>query len=108
MEREPDEPDELAYLNRDDALEIYAAVIGCTAAQAADHLRSRDGLEGALGRPSRWVSCGRPQRAAGPDEAGSVKLRPGFCGVLSHTRHEGESYRPIFAARDVADWIAVA
>jgi hypothetical protein len=47
---------EPVYLSLEDALEIYAAIIGATAAQAADHLRSRDALEGALGRPATYVT----------------------------------------------------
>jgi prophage maintenance system killer protein len=33
-------------------LEIWAAIFSLTTAQAADHLRSREALERALGRPS--------------------------------------------------------
>jgi death on curing protein len=52
-----DEHDEgdFVYLGVDDALEIYAAIFGLTVTQAADHLRSRDGLEGALGRPATYA-----------------------------------------------------
>lgn len=39
------------YLGLDDALELYGTIIGCTANQAADHLRDRGGLESALARP---------------------------------------------------------
>lgn len=42
---------EPVYLVLDDALELYGAIIGGTAEQAADHLRDRGGLAGALGRP---------------------------------------------------------
>ena len=56
MFAEGGEFDELVvYLDIDDALEIYAAIIESTAAQAADHLRSRDALEGALGRPASYA-----------------------------------------------------
>ena len=55
--------DELAYLDVEDALEIYAAIIGGTARQAADHLRSRDALEGALGRPSMHAHYEQADRA---------------------------------------------
>jgi death on curing protein len=48
-------PGELAYLGLDDALELYAAIIGGTAAQAADQLRDRGGLDGALGRPLSYA-----------------------------------------------------
>jgi death-on-curing protein len=47
-------PDEPVYLVFEDALEIHAAIINGTAAQALDQLRSRDGLEGALGRPASY------------------------------------------------------
>ncbi len=47
--------EEPVYLILEDALEIYAAIIGATAAQAADHLRSRDALEGALARPAQYA-----------------------------------------------------
>jgi hypothetical protein len=50
-----EEPDELVYLDLDDALEIYAAIIDATATQAPDHLRSRDALQGALGRPQSYA-----------------------------------------------------
>jgi death-on-curing family protein len=52
-----DEHDEgdFVYLGVDDALEIYAAIFGLTVTQAADHLRSRDALEGALGRPAAYA-----------------------------------------------------
>jgi death-on-curing family protein len=52
-----DERDEgdFVYLGVDDALEIYAAIFGLTVTQAADHLRSRDALEGALGRPAAYA-----------------------------------------------------
>ncbi len=43
------------YLELSDALELYAAIIGGTPAQAADQLRDRAGLEGALGRPRSYA-----------------------------------------------------
>jgi death-on-curing protein len=46
---------EPVYLQLEDILEFYAAIIGGTAAQAADHLRDRAGLESALGRPARYA-----------------------------------------------------
>jgi death-on-curing protein len=45
----------VAYLELDDAVELYAAIIGGTAAQAEDHLRNRAGLEGALARPETYA-----------------------------------------------------
>lgn len=43
---------ELVYLELDDAMELYGAIVGCTPTQAADHLRNRAGLESALARPA--------------------------------------------------------
>jgi hypothetical protein len=45
----------VAYLELEDALELYAAIIGGTAAQAEDHLRNRSGLESALARPETYA-----------------------------------------------------
>ncbi len=42
---------EWVYLDVDDALALYAAIVGGTDQQAADQLRDRGGLLGALGRP---------------------------------------------------------
>lgn len=47
--------DEPVYLELVDALELYAAIIDGTPAQAADQLRDRAGLEGALGRPRNYA-----------------------------------------------------
>lgn len=47
--------DEPIYLLPEDALELYAAIIDATPAQAADHLRNRPGLEGALARPATYA-----------------------------------------------------
>lgn len=49
METPADEP---LYLQLKDILELYAAIIGGTLGQAADQLRNRAGLEGALARPA--------------------------------------------------------
>ncbi len=43
------------YLELSDALELYAAIIASTPAQAADQLRDQAGLEGALGRPRSYA-----------------------------------------------------
>jgi hypothetical protein len=43
------------YLSLGDALQIYAAIFKLNAEQAADHLRSQDALEGALGRPASYA-----------------------------------------------------
>jgi death-on-curing family protein len=43
------------YLTLEDVLELYVLIIGATAAEAADHLRNRDGLESALARPATYA-----------------------------------------------------
>lgn len=47
----PDDDRELVYLTLDDALELYAAIIDRTTAEAAKLLRARSTLESALARP---------------------------------------------------------
>ncbi|HEX3804171.1 MAG TPA: type II toxin-antitoxin system death-on-curing family toxin [Solirubrobacteraceae bacterium] len=54
MSDEQDEGD-FVYLSVDDALEIYAAIFDLTTVQAEDHLRSREALEGALGRSATYA-----------------------------------------------------
>jgi death-on-curing protein len=46
---------EATYLDLADALELYAAIIRGTPAQAADQLRDLGGLESALGRPHNYA-----------------------------------------------------
>lgn len=55
MDDESGTVEEPVYLILEDALEIYAAIIDATASQAADHLRTRDALEGALARPAHYA-----------------------------------------------------
>jgi len=43
------------YLELADALELYAAIIGGTPAQAADQLRDQGALKSALGRPRTYA-----------------------------------------------------
>jgi death-on-curing protein len=50
-----DPPEDVVYLNVDDALEVFGAIIGGTATQAADQLRDRAALEGALARPINYA-----------------------------------------------------
>jgi death-on-curing protein len=40
------------YLNAEDVLHLYGAIVGCTAEQASDHLRDHSGLESAMKRPA--------------------------------------------------------
>ncbi len=46
-----DPPESVVYLDVDDALEIFGAIIGGTATEAAGQLRDRAALAGALARP---------------------------------------------------------
>ncbi|HEV3322211.1 MAG TPA: Fic family protein [Solirubrobacteraceae bacterium] len=46
------EPIDLTF---EDVLEMYGLIIGATAADAADHLRNRDGLESTLARPATYA-----------------------------------------------------
>lgn len=50
------EVEEFLYLELDDALEIYGAIIGGSPEQAGDHLRSREALAGALARPVNYAN----------------------------------------------------
>jgi death on curing protein len=53
--KDVDEVEEFLYLELDDALEIYGAIFGSSAAQATDHLRNREALAGALARPINYA-----------------------------------------------------
>lgn len=70
---------EAVYLELADALELYAAIIGATVVQAADHLLDRPGLEGALGRP----------RAYAHYEDAELALQ---AAVLAHGIAEGQTF----------------
>jgi death-on-curing family protein len=50
-----DPPESVVYLDVDDALEVFGAIIGGTATQAADQLRDRAALAGALARPINYA-----------------------------------------------------
>src|ERR1700722_1946609 len=54
---EGDEPGEteLVYLTLPDILDLYTLIIGALASEAADYLRNRDGLQGALARPETYA-----------------------------------------------------
>ncbi len=45
----------LQYLGVADVLTCYAEIFGCSLQQAADQLRSREGLESALARPQLYA-----------------------------------------------------
>lgn len=46
---------EPVYLTLEDVLGLHGLIIGATAAEAADQLRNRDGLESALARPETYA-----------------------------------------------------
>jgi len=46
---------EPVYLTLADVLELHALIIGATAAEAADQLRNRTGLESAIARPETYA-----------------------------------------------------
>jgi death-on-curing protein len=107
------ESDELVYLNFEDALEIYAAIIGGTAEQAADQLRSRDTLEGALGRPASYGHYEQADLAvqAAVLAHGIAETQPFIDGnkrealVAMLTFLEINGYRVSATDRELADWI---
>ena len=51
----PEDDLELVYLTLEDALELYAAIVGGTVERAASVLRSGSALEGALARPASYA-----------------------------------------------------
>ncbi len=52
-----DQPGDIepVYLALEDVLGLHGLIIGATAAEAADQLRNRDGLESALARPEAYA-----------------------------------------------------
>jgi death-on-curing protein len=52
-----DQPGEIepVYLTLADVLELHGLILDASAAQAADQLRNRDGLESALARPAAYA-----------------------------------------------------
>jgi death-on-curing protein len=75
------EADELepVYLEFEDILEFYAAIVGGTAGEAQDRLRNRHGLESALARPAAHAHY------EGADLAGQA-------AVLAHGIAEGQPF----------------
>ena len=74
------EESEPVYLELADALELYAAIINATPAQAADQLRDRAGLESALGRPYTTPTTKAPTSHYKPQRSptASPKARAAF------------------------------
>jgi death on curing protein len=105
--------DELVYLSFEDALEIYGAIIGATGQQAADQLRSRDALEGALGRPAAYahyeqadIALQAAVLAHGVAQSQSFidgNKRTGLAAMLVFLEFNG--YEVQATDREMADWI---
>jgi death-on-curing family protein len=78
---EGDEPDEteLVYLALPDALDLYALIVRASASEAADQLRNRDGLQGALARAETYAHY----------EAADLALQ---AAVLAHGIAEGQPF----------------
>ena len=70
---------ELIHLELEDVLELYGAIIGGTAVEAADHLRDPAGLRSALGRPAMHAHY----------EAADLALQ---AAVLAHGIAEGQPF----------------
>lgn len=113
MPTEDGAPGELVYLTYEDALEIYGAILGCTAQEAADQLRSRDALEGALGRPASYahyedadLALQATVLAHGIAETQSFidgNKRTALIAMLTFLEING--YRIEATDRELADWI---
>jgi death-on-curing protein len=105
--------EEPVYLILEDVLEIYAAIIDATATQAADHLRSRDALEGALARPAHYAHYQRADLAlqAAVLAHGIAETQPFIDGnkrtalvaMLTFLEINGHSVRA--SDPELADWI---
>jgi death-on-curing protein len=108
-----DELDEFVYLELDDALEIFAAIVGGTTQQAADQLRSAAGLEGALGRPASYAHYEQADLALqaavlahGIAEAQAFldgNKRVALVSMLTFLELNGHGVRA--TDRELADWI---
>lgn len=70
---------ELVYLTLGDVLDLYGLIVGGTAAQAADQLRNRDGLAGAIARPGTYAHY----------ENADLALQ---AAVLAHSIAEGQHF----------------
>jgi death-on-curing protein len=61
---EADDLESIIYLTIEDVLGLYAAIIGGSATQASNQLRSRPSLESAIGRPAAHAHYERADLAA--------------------------------------------
>jgi death on curing protein len=109
----PEDELELIYLTFEDALELYAAIIDGTPAQAASVLRSRSSLEGALARPTTYAHYQDADIAlqAAVLAHGVAEIQPFLDGnkrlalVAMLTFLEANGYRVDATDPELADWI---
>jgi death-on-curing protein len=107
------EHDEPVYLALEGALEIFAAIIGRTVQEARDQLRSRDALEGALGRPQSYAHYEHADLAlqAAVLAHGIAETQPALDGnkrlalVAMLTFLELNGFRVTATDPELADWI---
>jgi death-on-curing protein len=108
-----DPPENVVYLDVDDALEVFGAIIGGTATQAADQLRDRAALEGALARPINYAQYENADLAlqAATLAHGIAETQPFIDGnkraalVAMLTFLELNGYALGATDRELADWI---
>jgi death-on-curing protein len=108
-----DPPESVVYLDVDDALEILGAIIGGTATQAADQLRDRAALAGALARPINYAQYENADLAlqTATRAHGIAETRPFIDGnkraalVVLLTFLEINGSRVQASDRELADWI---
>lgn len=101
------------YLELVDALQLYAAIIGGTPAQAADQLRDQGALEGALGRPRSYadyedadIALQAAVLAHGIAESQAfIDANKRLALVAMLTFLELNGYRVEVSDPDLADWI---
>lgn len=114
MSEPPADPAEnVVYLDVDDALEIFGAIIGGTATQAADQLRDRAALAGALARPINYAQYENADLAlqAATLAHGIAETQPFIDGnkraalVVMLTFLEINGSRVQASDRELADWI---
>jgi death-on-curing protein len=97
----------------DDVIALHAEILGCSEAEAADQLRSRDGLEGAVARPlwhTYYASADLAMQAAvlahGIAERQffvDANKRTALAAMLIFLRLNGRDVAPTQQER--ADWI---
>jgi death-on-curing protein len=101
------------YLEFVDALQLYAAIIGGTPAQAADQLRDQGALEGALARPRSYadyedadIALQAAVLAHGIAESQAfIDANKRLALVAMLTFLELNGYRVQASDPDLADWI---